>query len=198
MYQGLTFSNDLYYYSLVWSLGLRGSPGCLLPLVRLAYSKKDSTEINHAIWYLSQCSDIDMDEHLTREVDDYFECLNGRYEGIFRNYVIYYSKNKPREFVLELMRQKTSDLLLGLTPDSISINEYNFDNIFKYDLLFDFFSLCTNDEICINKEDSYKLLLVNTDHSNNKIKLTKLRIFGLVVHRLQDCMVEASLGDDAI
>lgn len=176
MYQGLTFRNDLYYYTLVWSLGLRGSPGCLLPLVRLAYSKKDPTEINHAIWYLSQSSDIDMDEHLAREVDDYFECLNGRYEGIFRNYVTYYSKNKPREFILELMRKKTSDLLLGLTPDSISINDYNVDSIFKYDLLFDFFSLCTDDETCITQEDSYKLLLVNTDHSNNKIKLAKLRI----------------------
>lgn len=176
MYQELTFRSDFYYYALVWSLGLHGSPGSLLPLVKLAYAKKDPTEINHAIWYLSQSSCIDMDEHLTREIDDYFECLNGRYDGIFRSYVAYYSKSKPRVFVLEMMRKKISDLLLDLSPDSISMDDYSFGNIFKYDLIFYFFSLCADDETCITKEDSCKLLLVNTDQSSSEIKLAKLRV----------------------
>jgi len=174
-YQRLNFRKDLYFYGLIWSLGLSGGAGCLLPLVRLAYSRKDPDEINYAIGYLSKATDADIDADLTTQIDEYFNALNGQHEGIFRLYVNYYY-NKDKEFALDLMRNKLTDHLKDLSPDSLSIENYNFGNICKYDLIFDFLSLCNDGEVCLTKEDSYKLLLINTDHSDPSFKLAKLKV----------------------
>lgn len=170
-----TLTKDYYYYNLIWQLGLRGEPGCLIPLVKLAYSRKCSHEINNAIWYLSQSADVQIDSELELEIDEYFNLINERHLGIYLNYLIYYKKTKPKIYTVDLVRKKIAVLLRDLSPEALTSDSYTVNGVLKHNLVFDLLSIFS-DDICIGAEDSLKLLLINTDFSDQKSKQAKLRV----------------------
>ncbi|MCH4897311.1 restriction endonuclease [Pseudomonas sp. B707] len=178
VYNRQSFKRDFYFYRLIWSLGRSGNPGALMPLVELAYSRKDPEEINLAIGYVSNFPDMDVSEELMLEIDQYFENLNGESDGIFLQYVEFYYKTRPRSMVIDLVKEKLSQLLRDLAPETISIEDYNYGSFLKYNLLFQLLSICSSDDICLGEDDSYKFLLVNTDHLEVKSKNAKLIVLG--------------------
>jgi len=165
-YSNLRFRPDFYYRALLWSLGQSGSPGCLLPLVELAYSGGCPDEIHYAIRYLANSPNLNIENSLSQKIDSHFDSLNEKDEDTFRHYVTYYYKHqtKSREFCLALMRKKTSQKFSKLSPGSISFNDYIY-TLFDYDIVFDFIEQTANGEDWISEEDALKLLLVNTDHA---------------------------------
>ncbi|QXH45088.1 restriction endonuclease [Pseudomonas xanthosomatis] len=171
-YRNLTLTKDYYYYNLIWQLGLRGEPGCLIPLVKLAYSRKTPDEIHNAIWYLSKSSEAEIDPELELEIDEYFKSMNEHHLGTYYNYLIYYKNTKPRAYTLDLTRKKISTLLSNLNPETLTSDSYTVNGVFSYDLVFDLLSTFSGDA-CISAEDSLKLLLINTDFSNQKTKNIK-------------------------
>lgn len=187
-YKTLTLTKDYYYYNLIWQLGLRGEPGCLIPLVKLAYSRKCSHEINNAIWYLSQSAGIEIDPELEREIEEYFNLIAERHLGIYHNYLIYYKKTKPKAYVLDLVRKKIAILLRGLSPETLTSDSYTANGVFKYNLVFDLLSIFSG-ETCISTEDSLKLLLINTDFSDQKSKQAKLQVLDRIEKsKIADCL----------
>lgn len=214
MYEGLESRENLYYCSLVWQLGLSGEPGCLLPLVKSAYSRKDSSEINNAIWYLSQLTDVEVDQELERAVEEYFYFIDKRHVGIYLHYLRYFSRIKPKKFVMDLVRNKIAFIFKDLGPDNLTANDYNINGIASYGIVFELLSLFV-DEPCISIEDSYKLLLINTDMMDQESKLTKLRVLRDLdkarldeyLNKIQDCgakicivgyMLENDLSKDPV
>ena len=176
VYNRLNFRKDFYFYRLIWSLGRSGNSGGLLPLVEQAYSRNDPEEINLAIGYISNFPYMDISEKLMLDIDQYFDNLNGESDGIFCQYVELYYKTKPKSLVLGLIKEKQSQLLKNLAPETISVEEYNYGSPLKYSLLFQLLSICSSDDICLAEEDSYKLILINTDHSEAKNKHAKLTV----------------------
>ena len=170
-----TLTKDYYYYNLIWQLGLRGEPGCLIPLVKLAYSNKCSHEINNAIWYLSQSAEVEMESEFEREIEAYFNAIGERYLGIYFNYLAYYKKTKPKTYVVDLIRKKIAILLRDLSPEILTFDSYTVNGVLKHNLVFDLLSIFS-DGIFISSEDSLKLLLINTDFSDQKSKQVKLRV----------------------
>lgn len=173
-YKSLTLTKDHPYYSMMWQLGLRGEPGCLIPLVKSAYSRQDSDEIHNAMWYLSQSADVEIDHELEREIEEFFNSMGDRHLGIYHNYLIYYKKTKPKAYTLDLVRKKIAILLKDLSPETLTNDSYTVNGILNHSLAFDLLSLFSG-ETCISSEDSLKLLLINTDHSNPKTKHSKLQ-----------------------
>lgn len=201
VYNRLNFRRDFYYYRLIWSLGRSGKPGALLPLVEQAYSRKEPEEINLAIGYISNFSDMEISEKLMLEIDQYFDNLNGEYDGIFCQYVEFYYKTKPKNMVLKLIKEKLSQLLENLAPETIAIEDYNYGSLLKLSLVFQLLSICSSDDICLMEEDSYKLLLINTDHSEAKDKNAKLTVLNRLaktnldqyLNRISDSQVRARI-----
>ncbi|WP_248767675.1 restriction endonuclease [Pseudomonas sp. MWU12-2345] len=173
-YNNLKFSQDFYYRGLLWSLGQSGSPGCLLPLVELAYSRNRPDEIHYAIGYLANSPELDIEESLAQKIDAYFDSLNGKHEGTFRHYVTYYYKHqtKSKDFCFALMRQTTSEKFSMLSPESISLNNYLY-TLWEYDIVFEFLEQSTDDESWISEEDALKLLLINTENTGIEKKAVK-------------------------
>ncbi|WP_409313932.1 restriction endonuclease [Pseudomonas putida] len=180
VYNQLNFERGFYFYNLIWSLGRSGNPGGFLPLIEQAYSRKNPDEINLAIGYIANFPDMDLSEELALQIDQYFDNLNGQYAGIFYQYIVFYSKTKPKKFTLGLIKEKLSQILKDLTPEKISIENYKFGIFSKYNLLFDLLNVCASDENCIAEEDAYKLLLINTDQSDTQSKQAKLAVLNRI------------------
>lgn len=176
-YVSLTFIKDFYYRGLLWELGCCGSPGCLFPLVERAFNISCSAEIHYAMGYLARQPELNIDKSLSQKIDAYFDSLDEKHEGIFRNYVIYYNKHQTRslDFGLSLMRQKTTEKLANLSPETISFNDYSL-SLFEYDIVFDFLGLSVDGCSWIAEEDALKLLLINTDITGVEKKTVKTYI----------------------
>lgn len=175
-YNRLKFPIDFYLYRLLWSLGRSGEPGALLPLAEQAYLRKIPEEINLAIGYISHFPDMNMSEDLKQEIDQYFEGLNGKFDGIYFQYIDFYYKTKPKSIALELIKDKLSNLLENLTPESITIDEYLYNTLLEYSHILRLLDICSSNEACLTEQDSYKLILINTDSLDDKSKHAKLTI----------------------
>ncbi|MDG0804316.1 restriction endonuclease [Pectobacterium brasiliense] len=174
-YKNLKFSSDFYYRGLIWKLARNGRSGCFLPIVENAYLRKDPSEINNAINYLCYLDVLDIDDSLSKEIDAYFESLNGKYAGIFYYYIQYYYKHKSKDFSLGLMKKEITERLSLLSPDNVSRMNYLL-TIVDYSTVFELLSHGIVNEINIEEDDALKFLLISTDFLGDKERKIKLKI----------------------
>ncbi|WP_160060208.1 restriction endonuclease [Psychromonas sp. L1A2] len=178
VYKSLGFKDDFYYNRLIWSLARNGKPGSFLPIVALAYERKIPEEINNAICYLSYSDELTIDSSLEQKIDDYFESLNGKYEGIFQYYIHYYYKHKSKSFALSLINKKITEKLRHLSPESIARENY-IGSFFEYNMIFDFLSDKKCEDINLCEKDAIKFLLIDTECSDDN-KIIKLKILSSI------------------
>lgn len=179
VYQKIKFPHDFFYNAFIWRLAQNGRAGAFLPIVKLAYSRKIPSEINNAINYLSSLHEVNIDSDLSDEIDDYFNSLGGKYEGIYHYYVRYYYKHKSKSLAIELIKQKIDEKLCHLTPESIDRKKFSF-SFFEYNAIFDYFHDNIDDEIRLEEDEALKFLLIDTEHLSEKERVVKFKILSQV------------------
>ncbi|MGC0925838.1 restriction endonuclease [Pantoea agglomerans] len=178
-YLSLEFRSDFYYRNLMWSLARNGSSGCFMPIVKLAFLKRDPFEIHNAINYLSDIDLMEIDGEFSKIIDEYFETLDDSMIGTFFHYVQYYLKYKSKEFAFELMRKKINNELMDLSPESITRDKYVF-SIFNYSFIFEFLSRYLDDGFFIDCETSLKFILISTKNSSDQYNSVKVNILAKI------------------
>lgn len=194
-YKNLNFRSDFYYRNLMWSLAIKGVSGCFLPMVELAYLKKDPVEINNAIAYLYNSDALEINDDLSKEINTYFESLNDKDVGIFYYYIQYYYKHKSKTYAINMMSKKITKEISHLTPESITIEKYN-SSILDYNIVFDFIYSDTANEININEQSSLKFLLIGTEFLSDKEKSAKLKVVSKIDKSIIDCYCDAIVDSD--
>lgn len=169
-YKNLRFRHDFYIYWFIWEIvSEKSQDDYFLPIVEFAFSRNHSEEINKAMFYLTSRDELNISDELSKKIDDYFSHVKEESYGIKFNYAKYYLKQGEKEIAHKILSESTEKLLLELSPETITDEQYSYSN-FLTNRVFDFFDLDEN--IIFDDSISIKLLLIDTKHTpkDDKIK----------------------------
>lgn len=198
-YKSLKFRDDFYIYYLIWGIASKSQIDYFLPIVELAFSRNNLEEINQTISYLITRDELDISDELSKKIDDYFSHVKEESYGIKLNYAKYYLKFDQNEIAHKILSECIEKLLLELSPETITYEEYKF-SFGSTDRVFNFFAI--GKDIKFDDFIDLKLLLIDTKHTKNydeikttvlsKIDITKMENYA---YRIKDDEVKKYVFD---
>ena len=198
-YKNLKFRQDYYIYYKIWEIASYNQDNEFIELVELSFLKNDSEAIHQAMSYLTYLNELNISDELSKKIDDYFTHVNEESFGLKLNYIKYYLKIDKNEIAYKIVFETVDKLLRGLSPETITDEQYSYSNFLTI-ILFDFFNLDEN--IIFDDSISLKLLLIDTNHTpdNDKIKtkvLSKINLSKIenYVNTIKDDSVKIYIFD---
>lgn len=186
-YKKLNFRDDFFYYRLIWALAKSGKPGCFLPVVELAYSRKKPDEIHNAINYLADIDILNISDDLSRIIDNHFEKIDENSIGTFLYYTKYYYKHYSKDKALDLIANMIKKITRNLSPETITESEYR-ANIIGNLSVFNLLAIDSFNEITLCDDELLKLLLIGTEFcsSNGAEQQKKIILLNRIERKVID------------
>lgn len=160
-YEGFEFRYDLYIYNLIWIIASKSKNNSFLPLVKLAFSRKQPEEINHAIRYLSCLDELKLSNELSEAINDYFCGLREGSYGLKLHYAKYYLKHGQKQTSYKIIFEAVEKLLVEIAPESLTHDQYTL-SFGSTDRVFNFIE--TAKDITLHNSLALKFLLIDTNH----------------------------------
>ena len=182
-YKSLKFRHDFYIYYQIWEIASKNQNYSFLELVELAFLRNNSEEIHQSISYLVSLNELNISNELSKKINDYFCHVEEESYGLKFNYIKYYLKIGKNEIAYKIVFETVEKLLMGLSPETISYDQYSYSN-FLTTRMFDFFNLDEN--ITFDDSTALKLLLINTNHTPQNDKIKKIVLDRIEVIRIED------------
>lgn len=154
-----------------------------LPVVELTFSRNYLEEINQAMFYLTSREELNIDDELSRKIDDYFSYVEEESYGIKLNYAKYYLKLDNNGAVTQIISETVEKLLANLSPEKITHDQYSYSN-FLTTRVFDFFNLDEN--ITFDDSTVLKLLLIDTNPTPENDKIKKVVLDKIEITKIED------------
>lgn len=182
-YKSLKFPHDFYIYWFIWEIASESKTNFFLPVVELTFSRNYLEEINQAMFYLTSREELNIDDELSRKIDDYFSYVEEESYGIKLNYAKYYLKLDNNGAVTQIISETVEKLLANLSPEKITHDQYSYSN-FLTTRVFDFFNLDEN--ITFDDSTALKLLLIDTNHTPENDKIKKVVLDKIEITKIED------------
>lgn len=182
-YEGLKFRYDFYIYECVWRIATKSRLISFLPLVELAFSRKQPEEINHAMRYLSCLEELTISQELSEEIDNYFSDLSEESYGLKLNYANYYLKFGTKEISNKIIQETVDKLLTDLTPETITCHQYT-SNFGSTDRAFNYIE--TANDITLHNSLALKFLLIDTNHCKENDRIKKIILSRLDITHIDE------------
>jgi len=182
-YKKLKFQQDFYIYYQIWEIASKNQDYSFLELVELAFLRNNSEEIHQAMSYLVSLNELNISNELSRKINDYFSHVEEGSYGLKFNYIKYYLQSGKNEIAYKIVSETVEKLLIGLSPDTITYDQYSYSN-FLTTRVFDFFNLDEN--ITFDDSTALKLLLIDTNHTTENDKIKKIVLDKIEVIKIED------------
>lgn len=182
-YKSLKFPHDFYIYWFIWEIASESKTNFFLPVVELTFSRNYLEEINQAMFYLTSREELNIDDELSRKIDDYFSYVEEESYGIKLNYAKYYLKLDNNGAVTQIISETVEKLLANLSPEKITHDQYSYSN-FLTTRVFDFFNLDEN--ITFDDSTALKLLLIDTNPTPENDKIKKVVLDKIEITKIED------------
>lgn len=182
-YKSLKFPHDFYIYWFIWEIASESKTNFFLPVVELTFSRNYLEEINQAMFYLTSREELNIDDELSRKIDDYFSYVEEESYGIKLNYAKYYLKLDNNGAVTQIISETVEKLLANLSPEKITHDQYSYSN-FLTTRVFDFFNLDEN--ITFDDSTVLKLLLIDTNPTPENDKIKKVVLDKIEITKIED------------
>lgn len=182
-YKSLKFPHDFYIYRLFWSIAIENKFNSFLPIVELTFSRKYSEEIHQSMYYLLSLEPLNISNELTKQVEDYFICIEEESYGLKINYAKYYLKQGKKEIAHKIIFEDVEKLLINISPKTITYDQYNF-SFTATNVIFDYFDIDKN--IKIDNSIALKLLLINTNYTPKEDKIKKVILNKIDINKIEN------------
>lgn len=178
-YKNLKFRQDCDIYYKIWEIASNNQDTEFLELVELAFLKNDSEAIHQAMFYLSYLNELNINDELSKKIDDYFTYVDEESFGLKFNYIKYYLKIGNNKIAYKIASETIKKMFISLSPETITLKQYKYSNLVNISI-FDLFNLDEN--LIFDDSVSLKLLLIDTNFipENDKIKTKVLSKINLI------------------
>ena len=158
-YKSLKVRQNYNIYYKIWEIASYNQDNEFLELVELSFLKNDSEAIHQAMSYLTCLNELNINDELSKKIDDYFTHVDEESFGLKLNYIKYYLKITENEIAYEIVFETVKKILIDLSPETINYEKYKL-SFSSTDRVFDFFNIDEN--IIFDDSIALKLLLINT------------------------------------
>ncbi len=198
-YEGFEFRYDLYIYNLIWIIASKSKNNSFLPLVELAFIRKQPEEINQAIRYLSCLDELKVSSELSEAINDYFCGLREGSYGLKLNYAKYYLKHGQKQTSYKIILEAVEKLLVEIAPESITHDQYTL-SFGSTDRVFNYIEIAK--DITLHNSLALKFLLIDTNHceEHDRIKrmiLSRIDVISIenYANKVKDTSVKVYVAD---